>query len=324
MSIISLPDINDNADATKELFNYRYDTIVDVINGHIDDTNIADGSITNAKLANGSVTASKMNIQSAELFYDFIASGGLINQTTGLTGNFSDVVYYIGGVRYTLTGVANHTYTASKDTYVYLTATGVDYSNEEANNVRTHTAPANSILLTIVITSASALTNVNRGGPFDSLPNIGGNNITVQDSTGNLIYPRDPQRRLIGYRSINSNQATSSDTAVAATGMSCPVIVPTGRKIKAEMYVPGAPYNDTNNGGIGLFVWRTFILTGVQVAYAVNEKITPVSAHSLVAKGVDFPQTGSTSILYLGAIARSGGTGSAQTNNGLRMTIELE
>ena len=58
--LISLSDIQQNDDATPDLFNSRLDAIVDVINGNIDAQNIADGSIGTAELANLAVTAGKI------------------------------------------------------------------------------------------------------------------------------------------------------------------------------------------------------------------------------------------------------------------------
>lgn len=54
MTLISIPEIQTNDEATEELFNSRFDTIVDLLNGNLDSSNIADGSITESKFASTS------------------------------------------------------------------------------------------------------------------------------------------------------------------------------------------------------------------------------------------------------------------------------
>lgn len=65
MSLISLPDMNNGDDATKDLFNLRFDTIINTINGNIDGTNIANNSITTSKIADGAVTLAKLDTVTA-------------------------------------------------------------------------------------------------------------------------------------------------------------------------------------------------------------------------------------------------------------------
>lgn len=51
MSLVSVPNINNNDDATPELFNSRFADLVDVINGKIDASNITDNTVLYSKLA---------------------------------------------------------------------------------------------------------------------------------------------------------------------------------------------------------------------------------------------------------------------------------
>ncbi len=103
----------------------------------------------------------------SEIGGDFIVSRtGVVAQTTGLTASFSNITYYINGYRYTKSSIANKTYTASKDTYIFIGTNGNITYTEVANNAAAPTTPTNSILVAVVVTSASAITSVglkNRG-----------------------------------------------------------------------------------------------------------------------------------------------------------------
>ena len=86
--------------------------------------------------------------------------------SSGLVGTFSDITYYINGFRYQKTGIPNKTYTASKDTYVFIDTNGVVTYSEVANGATAPSTPASSILVAVVVTSAGAITSVsikNRG-----------------------------------------------------------------------------------------------------------------------------------------------------------------
>jgi len=65
MTLLNLTDIQEDADATPELFNSRFDAIANVINGHIDSSNLADGAVTTSKIADGAVTLSKLDTVTA-------------------------------------------------------------------------------------------------------------------------------------------------------------------------------------------------------------------------------------------------------------------
>ncbi len=150
---------------------------------------IKDGIITNAKLVDSTITEAKTNTKPSEYLSDFIASGGVVAQTAGLTGSFTDIVYYISGVRYTKTGVANKTYTASKDTYVDINTSGTVTYTEVANGAASPALTSGYIRVAKVVTNGSAITSVTQ---------------ISQDSLGNLIYPNKPQTQT----SVTSNGFT--------------------------------------------------------------------------------------------------------------------
>lgn len=110
-----------------------------------------------------------------------VVSGGVVAQSAGLVGTFSNIVFYINGQRYSGTSIANKTYTASKDTYVDVTAASggavtVAY-NEVVNGAAAPALAANYIRVAKVVTSGAAITIVTQTG-FDSL--------------FNAIYPNSP------------------------------------------------------------------------------------------------------------------------------------
>lgn len=121
------------------------------------------------------------------LLADHIVSGGVVAQSSGLIGTFSNIVFYLSGQRYSGTSIANKTYTASKDTYVDVTATSggtvsVTYS-EVANGAASPALAANSIRVAKVVTNGSAITSVSQGS-VDSL----NNQIYPQSAAGNNAW----------------------------------------------------------------------------------------------------------------------------------------
>ena len=113
------------------------------------------------------------------LIPNHIVSGGAVAQSAGLVGTFSNIVFYLNSQRYSGSSIANKTYTASKDTYVDVTAVSggavsVTYS-EVANNATAPSLAANYVRVAKVVTSGAAITGVTQTG---------------QDGLGNNIYPQ--------------------------------------------------------------------------------------------------------------------------------------
>lgn len=61
MGLINVPLINNLDAATPDLFNSRYGTIVNAINGNLDNTNISAGGVSTSNLAASSITTAKIN-----------------------------------------------------------------------------------------------------------------------------------------------------------------------------------------------------------------------------------------------------------------------
>lgn len=101
MGLINIADIQTGDDATAELWNSRFATIVNAINGNIDSANLADGAVSSAKIASSAVTAGKISdstITYAKLL-DTIFSGQVQSQSNG--GNAGGTLYYVnlGGIK---------------------------------------------------------------------------------------------------------------------------------------------------------------------------------------------------------------------------------
>lgn len=118
-----------------------------------------------------------------ETLANFVASGCIITQTSGLNWSMTAGVVYINGARYTV-AAATGSVTASKDTYfdILAPATGTAATlvntggNVVANNAASPALAANSIRIGKVVSGASSIT----------LPVVQ----TASDSIGNPIRPR--------------------------------------------------------------------------------------------------------------------------------------
>lgn len=232
---------------------------------------VADGILTAAK----STTATNIETRGSETIFDHVTSGlvwsGDAYGSTRVASMTSGVVY-IAGVRVPVSAVTPRTFTASRDTYIDVGADGVVDYNEVTNNNASPALSASHIRIGIIVTGASNIANVgsvNQGQEDKVLPIASSIPYQVTDSLGNLICSRDPNRRVLGYRQRTSGNFT---TATGTNGtlipeLSCPVIVPTGRKIKVTTYCPhlsntGSPTNSD------ITMWEGTIGSGTQLTYA--------------------------------------------------------
>ncbi len=95
----------------------------------------------------------------SDLFGDFVASGLTVPTSASLSSTTTAGVAYVSGARVVLAATAR-TYTASKDTYVDLTAAGAYTYTEVANAAAAPTQAANTLRLAKVVTSTTAVTSV--------------------------------------------------------------------------------------------------------------------------------------------------------------------
>lgn len=190
----------------------------------------------------GVINTSKL-IGASEFLNDYVASGLVLSgDSYGVNKNYSltSGVIYISGKRIAVAAVSAQVVTASKDRYVDVTSAGVLVNTEVNNNAASPALAAGSIRLGIVVAGATFITNVasvNQGQETKILPIASSIPYQVTDSLGNLICPRDPNRRILGYRQITSN--FNFTTLADVTGLSVSFIAPGDRKVKVSLYSSG-------------------------------------------------------------------------------------
>lgn len=211
--------------------------------------------------------------------YDYVVSGCVLSgDSYGSTLNFSMTsgVVVINGNPVTVASFSASAATASKDTYVdvldngdgtgLVVKTGGNIVN---NNAASPALASNSIRLGIVVSGAgniASAASVNQGEESKVLPIASSIPYAVTDSLGNLICPRDPNRKILGYRQILSNFTTTSATVVQVTGLTCPVIVPTGRKVKITGFTNALTQSASPKNGY-IYIYDTSVAgTALQVA----------------------------------------------------------
>lgn len=277
-------------------------------------------------LASGELSTDPLR---TELFYDYVASGMVWSgDSYASTRNASMTagVMYINGRRLTASLVTSRSFTASKDTYIDASDNGdgtvlLTYT-EVANNAASPSLAANSVRIGIIVTGASniaAAGSVNQGQEDKVLPIASSVAYSVSDSLGNLICPRDPFRKIIGYAQSTTQQSSIS-TIVDLTGLATTVSVPAGRKIKIT--------------GIAANINST--VAGDKAQFRIYEGATQLNGSSIVfgttvlGTSVSVQQTLTPSAgvhTYKLAAIRSNGTGTVATNadanNLVSLTVEL-
>lgn len=251
MSIsVSLPSDGETANVAD--YNTPITTIVNAINGNLDNSNIIAGAAIDAsKIASSSITNTQMATSVSpvtrwdEGAFDYVASGCVWSGDSygsTLAASMTSGVVYIDGKRLTVAAVTARAFTASKDTYVDLRDNGdgtasIQY-NEVVNNAASQALTSGDMRIAIIVTGAGNIANagsINQGQEGKLLPIASSIPYMVTDSLGNLICPRDPNRKILGYKQVVTDQG-SLTTPADITGLSCPVIVPTGRKIIIKGY----------------------------------------------------------------------------------------
>lgn len=271
---------------------------------------IADLSI----FANGDIPRNLIANQ-REGEYDFVASGLVLTADAAgstLLASLSSGVVYIGGIRVPVSAVNNRAYTASRDTYVDVGVDGVVDFNVVTNNNASPALAANHIRLGIVVTGASSIAaaaSINQGQQDRLLPIASSTPYAVTDSLGNLICPRDPSRRILGYREINANvNGVTSTTPLAVTGLSCPVIVPTGRKVRVTVHFERTS-NSSSGSATALGVYDTTVSAANTLAENVQQIVTGGQA-SACGPAIALTTPSTNSKTYAAGIFVTTGTGS--------------
>lgn len=267
---------------------------------------VADGILTAAK----STTATNIETRGAETIFDHVASGlvwsGDAYGSTRVASMTSGVVY-IAGVRVPVPAVTSRTFTASRDTYIDVGTDGVVDYNEVTNNNASPALSASHIRIAIIVTGASNIADVgsvNQGQEDKILPIASSIAYTTTDSLGNLICSRDPNRRTLGYRQILTAPTTTSGTVAAITGLTVPVIAPTGRKVLVTL-TGNYLQNSLANAATYLSICQG------SVSGANERRELTWTAHANNAQGIAFAQaevTVSGSETFIGCMHCNTGT----------------
>lgn len=250
----------------------------------------ASGTDTNISLQLDGKGTGVAVARNPELCFDHIVYGtgiwsGLGYGTT-LTATMTAATCYINGRRILIAAVATRTFTASKDTYVdvldNLDGTGTIVYTEVANNAASPALAANSVRMAIIVSGATIVNvgSINQGEENKVLPIASSIAYTTTDSLGNLICPRDPNRKILGYRQIvaNSNTTVAGNPGVAVTGLTVPVIVPLGRKVRVHLFYGNHANNGTNNQ-VGAAIWDGAVTSGTELNRSVIFGITSSSSY---------------------------------------------
>lgn len=207
-----------------------------------DSVTVATGKITTTAVGKLEDAAIPLSTYRANTMFDHVASGGVWSGDaygSTLAASMTAAVVYINGRRISISAVTARAFTASKDVYIDVLdnadGTGTLVYTDNTINAASPALAANSIRIGIIVTGAgniASAASVNQGQETKLVPIASSIPYAVTDSLGNLICPRDPSRKILGWKQILSSITTTSGTIVQATGLSVPVIVPAERKVK--------------------------------------------------------------------------------------------
>lgn len=259
-----------------------------------DGSQIQTGTIASTAFA----TTANPNTLLAATTFPFVQSGVVWSTVSGLAGTMSGGTIYYNGTPVTVNSVASHTFTASKDTYIDVDNNGNVTYQAVTNNAASASLTANSVRVAIVITGSSAITFINLGQVDSTLsgfaPIISSVSLTVTDSLGNLIYPTDPQSKILGYRENTSGftLTSSQTTPTQVTGLSVPVIVPTGRKIEIDIFARDI-FNATAANSTQFTIWDGVVNSGTQIGNGFVPAVNTAAAALGKAEAVVIPSANS-------------------------------
>jgi len=193
-----------------------------------------------------------------EVLYDFVVSGCLwsgdsygVNRNASMTAG----VVCINGERIEVAAVAGRTFTASKDTYVYVDSTGAISYSEVSNNTASPAAPADSILLGIIITGATTIANagsINQGHLSVALPTISSQILRGCDTNGVPIYNTNPIE-LTFQRTGTSSPTPNAEADVA--GCTVTFTLAKAAKLYTDIYC----HFQLNSGATRSAYWKLYI-----------------------------------------------------------------
>lgn len=211
--------------------------------------------------------------------FDFVESGCVWSGDSyggSLAASMTSGFLWINGKRLTVAAVTARAFTTNVDTYIDFSesttvpGTAVPTYTTAATNAASPALSANFIRIGIIQAGATitAATKVNQGQEDRVFPIASSIAYSVTDSLGNLICPRDPLRKILCVRQDIAGVSTASGSPVLWTGLTCPVIIPTGRKIRITVIGRSISNNNTTGYG-GVSIYDTSVAgTRLQVTYS--------------------------------------------------------
>lgn len=237
-------------------------------------------------------------------FSNFIQTGGIWTQNTGLVGAMTAATIWINGIEYSVSAIASHTFGASVDTYIdYTVGTGIVYT-AVSNNATSPSLATNSVRIAIVVTGSSSISSVNQGAVEATAPIVSSNVLAVSDSIGNIIYPSNPNPGLLGYRKITSNFSTSSTTATLVTGLNVTVIA-TGRRLKLTTFARDI-FSTTSAGYMSWSIWDGTAGSGTQLGAGQSNPSNTTGQTMAMAMAWTTPAAGVTKTYTVGLLTSAG------------------
>ncbi len=243
-------------------------------------TNLVRSSGANSSLIDSSSLQEDVERRQSEQAFDYIASGCVWTADAAgstLLASMTSGVVYLAGKRLTVSAVTSRAFTASRDVYVDFSDNGngtalITYTDNTLN-AASPALTAGSLRNGIIVTGAgsiAAATSINQGQENRVLPIASSIPYAVTDSLGNLICPRDPTRKILGYRQVITSPTFTTQAQIV--GLSVPVIVPTGRKVKIRAVFPDSR-NSTTTQDITTAIWD-----GAVAGTRLNYKVATVPA----------------------------------------------
>lgn len=230
MALVTGVTLPNNGDRIKvENYNDPITKILAQVNGGLDSANITAASLpwevmapfTNKIPSAGMQDNGNLAKYRSESSLSHIASGGIWSALSGLNAAMTAAVQYsTSGERLSIAAVASRAFTASKDTYVSLSPTGVLTYTEVANGAAQPTITAGHMWVAKVVTSGVAVTSVTdmRQTAVIKSANVDFSSFGLVDANGWSDYGLFYMKRFshTNATSIAANGSIYVDTAASA------------------------------------------------------------------------------------------------------------
>lgn len=291
-------------------------------------------SIANSAISDKRANASLQAVSTTTYFFDFVESGCVWTADSAgstLNASMSSGVVWISGNRLTVASVSARAFTASKDTYIDLSNNGNGTAaftyTEVTNNAASPALATGAIRIGIIVAGSSSIaasTSINQGQISRVLPIASSIPYAVTDSLGNLICPRDPNRKLLGARQITTPYSNANTTPIEVPGLHVPVIVPANRRIKVSVS-SGVWYQDTSTKNVYVRLWEGST-SGTQLNEAAAYMAAGTQNEALYLEAIYIPT--STNITLIVSLHSTGGSSSrgyiGSGSNPVYLKVELE